>query len=265
MIGKSTMNEYKAYKNLVKHKKIINRVFSKVCHENSFRSRRPGIEKIAPAVVVASCSSVPLKAPRGKSLKKRKDNIDETSSAVRPKKTKSLESSKRKRKSSEAISDVEIQAASGPAQLGKKKTKTIVKKVVVAEVRRVPSAFDDYMIVEPSGKGFFSCLWRDLRFNVHSRSTPGSENEFVDVETLLDEAVEVRKEVTAPAIAADDGGAVLHTSGPQDEASTEFTRELEMTVHRGENPMENAPLIETREDLLKGYDPSPSIAAFNKS
>jgi uncharacterized protein YktA (UPF0223 family) len=28
MIGKSTLNEYKAYKNLVKHKKRVNRVFS---------------------------------------------------------------------------------------------------------------------------------------------------------------------------------------------------------------------------------------------
>jgi hypothetical protein len=34
MIGKSTMNEYKAFKNLVKHKKRINRVFSEVCGEN---------------------------------------------------------------------------------------------------------------------------------------------------------------------------------------------------------------------------------------
>jgi uncharacterized protein YktA (UPF0223 family) len=30
MIGEYTMNEYKAYKNLVKHKKRINRVFSEV-------------------------------------------------------------------------------------------------------------------------------------------------------------------------------------------------------------------------------------------
>jgi hypothetical protein len=30
-----------------------------------------------------------------------------------------------------------------------------------------------------------------------------------------------------------------------------------MTVHRAENPMENVPLIETREDLPKGQDPSP--------
>jgi hypothetical protein len=40
---------------------------------------------------------------------------------------------------------------------------------------------------------------------------------------------------------------------------------LERTVQRGENPIENFPLIETREDLPEGQDPSPSIAAFNKS
>jgi uncharacterized protein YktA (UPF0223 family) len=82
MIGESTMNKYKAYKHLVKHKKRINRVFSEVCSENSFLSRHPGIEKKAPTVAVASCSAAPLKAPRGKSLKKRKGNIDETSSFV---------------------------------------------------------------------------------------------------------------------------------------------------------------------------------------
>jgi uncharacterized protein YktA (UPF0223 family) len=74
MIGESTMNEYKAFKNLVKHKKRINRLFSEVCCENSFRSRRPGIEKKAPAIAVDSCSAAPLKAPRGKSSKKGKDN-----------------------------------------------------------------------------------------------------------------------------------------------------------------------------------------------
>jgi hypothetical protein len=40
MIGEYTMNECKAYKNLVKHKKRINRVFSEVCGDKSFRSRR---------------------------------------------------------------------------------------------------------------------------------------------------------------------------------------------------------------------------------
>jgi hypothetical protein len=204
--------------------------------------------------------------PKGKSSKKRKGSTCETSSsAVRPEKTKSLESSKRKRKSSEAVSDVELQVASSLAQLGQKKIKTTVKKVAVAEVRRVPCAFDDDMIVEPSRKGFFSCLWHDLRFDFRSHSTPGFGNEFVDVESFSDEAVEVRKGVTTPVVVADAGGAVVHSSAPQDEASPEFTRELEMTVHRGENPVENVPLIETREELPEGQDPSPSIAAFNKS
>jgi uncharacterized protein YktA (UPF0223 family) len=63
MIGESTMNEYKAYKNLLKHKRRINRAFSELSAENSFHSRRPGVDKKAPAVVVASCSAAPPKAP----------------------------------------------------------------------------------------------------------------------------------------------------------------------------------------------------------
>jgi hypothetical protein len=121
-------------------------------------------------------------------LKNRKDITNETSSyVVRPEKTMSLESSKRKCKTSEAILDVKIQAASG-LQLGQK---MIAKKVAAAEVRRVPSAFDDDMIAERSRKGFFSCLWRDMRFDVHSRCTPGSENKFFDVETFSDDVAEV--------------------------------------------------------------------------
>jgi hypothetical protein len=38
MIGEYTMNEYKAYKALVKHKRRINRVFSEVCGDKSFNS-----------------------------------------------------------------------------------------------------------------------------------------------------------------------------------------------------------------------------------
>jgi uncharacterized protein YktA (UPF0223 family) len=167
MIGDSTMNEYKAYKNLVKHKRRINRVFSEVCAENSFRSRHPGIDKKAPAVVVASCSVAPPKAPRRRSSKKGKNSTDETSSsAVRPGKTKSLESSKRKRKTSEAISYVEIQTTSGLAQLCQKKIKIVVKKVISAEVWCVPSALDDDMIAKPCPKGFSSSLWCDLRLNI---------------------------------------------------------------------------------------------------
>jgi uncharacterized protein YktA (UPF0223 family) len=70
MIGESTMNEYKAFKNLVKHKKRINRVFSEVCNDKSFRSRRLGIKMKAAAVAVASCSSGPPKTSRRSSSKK---------------------------------------------------------------------------------------------------------------------------------------------------------------------------------------------------
>jgi uncharacterized protein YktA (UPF0223 family) len=69
MIGESTMNKYKAFKNLVKHKKRINRVFSEVCGDKSFRSHRPGIKTRTPAVAVASCSSDPSKISRRLSSK----------------------------------------------------------------------------------------------------------------------------------------------------------------------------------------------------
>jgi hypothetical protein len=95
MIGEYTMNEYKAYKNLVKHKKRINRVFSGICGDKSFHSRHPGRNMKMSAVVVASCSAAPLKAPRRRSSKSSKVTIDETtSSCVQPAKTKSLESTK---------------------------------------------------------------------------------------------------------------------------------------------------------------------------
>jgi hypothetical protein len=86
----------------------------------------------------------------------------------------------------------------------------------------------------------------------------------VDVETFSDDAVEVQKEVTVPAASAVE---VVdpQPSGPQDKASPEFTKELEMTVHRGESPMQNVSLVETCEDLPEGQDPFPSIVAFNKS
>jgi hypothetical protein len=52
---------------------------------------------------------------------------------------------------------------------------------------------------------------------------------------------------------------------PSTEASSEFSRELELTIHKGEDLVQDVPLIETREDLPEGQDPSPSVAAFNKS
>jgi hypothetical protein len=52
---------------------------------------------------------------------------------------------------------------------------------------------------------------------------------------------------------------------PSTEASSEFARELEMTIQNGEYLVQDVPLIKTREDLPEGQDPSPSVAAFNKS
>jgi NAD-dependent SIR2 family protein deacetylase len=78
-------------------------------------------------------------------------NTDETtSSSVQPVKTKFLKSTKRKRKSSEQVSDVELQAASCLAQMSRKKAKKVVKKIIATEVRGVPSAFDDDIFVESS-------------------------------------------------------------------------------------------------------------------
>jgi NAD-dependent SIR2 family protein deacetylase len=119
-----------------------------------------------PAIAIASFSAAPLKASRRKSSKSTKLIISETtSSSVQPAKTKYLESSKRKRKSSEHVSDIKLEAASGLAQMSRKKSKKAVKKIVAAEVRRVPSIFDDDVFAEPSPKGF-SC-WPFLRFNFH--------------------------------------------------------------------------------------------------
>jgi hypothetical protein len=136
IIGEYIMNEYKAYKNLAKHKQRKNRVFSEICGDKSFRSRRPGRKLKIPVVVVASCSAAPLKALRRRSSKSSRLIVDETtSSSVKPAKTKSLESSKRKRKSSEQGLNAELQAASSLALMSQKKAKKAVKKIVAAEVR----------------------------------------------------------------------------------------------------------------------------------
>jgi hypothetical protein len=150
--------------------------------------------------------------------------------------------------------------------MSRKKAKKAVKKVVSSEVRRVPSAFDDDLFVESSQKGSF--FWPLLRFNFHEHCPSGSENEFVDIDSFSDAAPEIQKEVVS-AVAAEPHAATLDTiiSQPvrlQDESSPEFTKELELTVHRGENPIPDAPLVEIREDPLEGHVPSSSLAAFNK-
>jgi hypothetical protein len=147
------------------------------------------------------------------------------------------------------------------------KTKKAVKKVATIEVRRVPAAFDDEIFAEPSQKGFSS--WPFLRFNFHEHYTSSSENEFVDVGFFSDVVAEVQKEVVSAAT-AETPIAAVETVNPQsvhhqEEASLEFTKELELTIHRGDDPVQDAPLLEICEDLPEGQDPSPSLAAFNKS
>jgi hypothetical protein len=90
MVGESTLNKFKAFKALVKHKRRVNRVFSEFGAETTLCSRPPGVNKKVLAVAVATCSATPPKAPRGKSSKKRK-GMNEASDAS-SKRTKSLES-----------------------------------------------------------------------------------------------------------------------------------------------------------------------------
>jgi hypothetical protein len=264
MIGEYTMNEYKAYKALVKHKRKINHVFSEVCGDKSFPSRRPGRKLKISAVVVANCLVAPPKAPRRRSSKSGPSTVDKTtSSGVVPSRKKSLESSKRKRRSSEQVSDAELQAASSLAQMSRKKAKKAIKKVVSSEVRWVPSAFDDDLFTEPSQKGSF--LWPLLSFNFREHCPSSSENEFVDIDSFSDAAPKVQKEII-PDAAAEPPTAVPQSGHPPEEASPEFTKELELfTIHRGENPIPDTPLVEVREAVPEGRDPSPSVAAFNKS
>jgi hypothetical protein len=83
MVGEYTMNEYKAYKALVKHKRRINRLFFEVCGDKSFHSRRPGHKLKIPAVAVASCSAAPPRAPRRRSSQSSLTIADETTANAR--------------------------------------------------------------------------------------------------------------------------------------------------------------------------------------
>jgi hypothetical protein len=92
----------------------------------------------------------------------------------------------------------------------------------------------------------------------------------VDIDSFSDAAPEVRKE-DALAVAAETTDAV-EVTGPAaaeapaaDQASSEFTKELELTIQRGEDPTEHAPLVEVREVVPEDQAPSPSLATFNKS
>jgi hypothetical protein len=175
---------------------------------------------------------------------------------------------KSKRRTSEQISDAELQAASGLAQMSRKKSKKVVRKVVSSGIRRVPSAFDDNLIVEAaSQKG--SCFWPLLRFNFRENCPSSFENEFVDIDSFSDVAPEVLKNVVPdtavePPVAAT-AAAASQSVPRRDDATPEFSKELELTVHRGDDPVQDAPLLEIREVVPEGQAPSPSLATFNKS
>jgi hypothetical protein len=91
----------------------------------------------------------------------------------------------------------------------------------------------------------------------------------VDIDSFSDAAPEVRKEVIPDAATEPSATAleaiISQPADPVGEASAEFVRELELTIHKDEDPVINVPLVEVRESLPEGQDPSPSIAAFNKS
>jgi hypothetical protein len=114
-----------------------------------------------------------------------------------------------------------------------------VKKVSSIGVRRVPSAFDDDAFVEAdSRKGF--CFWHF--FNFRDNCPSGSENEFVDIDSFSDAALEVRKEavlvvaaettvaaevtapVEAPAAAEAPATDISLFTRSRDEASPKFTK-----------------------------------------
>jgi hypothetical protein len=86
----------------------------------------------------------------------------------------------------------------------------------------------------------------------------------VDIGSFSDVASEVQKEVATVAVVATVAAEVVEAR-PSTNASPEFAKNLELTIHRGDDPLQNIPLIETRADVPEGQDPSPSMAAFNKS
>jgi hypothetical protein len=91
------------------------------------------------------------------------------------------------------------------------------------------------MTEEPRLASFSSCLWCDLRFGVRHNYSPGSENEFVDVETFSEDVLEVQAAPVESAVDAEAGSSQALAS--KDRASPEFTKDLELTVQRGDDPI----------------------------
>jgi hypothetical protein len=62
----------------------------------------------------------------------------------------------------------------------------------------------------------------------------------VGIDSFSDAAPEVQKEII-PDATAEPPTAIPQSGHPQEEASPEFTKELELTIYRGENPIPNTP------------------------
>jgi hypothetical protein len=183
---------------------------------------------------VAGCSAAPPKARNKRASKKEKAKSsagDASYPTICPANTKSLESSKRKRKASEDVSDVEIQAASSSVKLSRKKSKKAVKNVVATVVQCVPSTIsDEEMIEEPHRIGFFSRLCCELRFGVRRDCTPSSENDFVDIETFSDIVPEALDAPIDSFVVASTDAGTSKTAVAGEEASPKFIEDLERTV-----------------------------------
>jgi hypothetical protein len=104
-----------------------------------------------------------------------------------------------------------------------------------------------------------------LRFNFREHCPLDSKNEFVDIDSFSDSAPEVVPDGAAEPPVSATVAAAPQSVHPHDEASPEFNKELELTIHRGEDPVQDAPLLEIREKVPEGQAPSPSLDAFNKS
>jgi hypothetical protein len=72
MVGEFTLNEYKAYKHIVKHKKRVNHVFSELAVETTLRSHPPGVDKKTPTLATADPSAALPKSRRRKVSRKGK-------------------------------------------------------------------------------------------------------------------------------------------------------------------------------------------------
>jgi hypothetical protein len=72
----------------------------------------------------------------------------------------------------------------------------------------------------------------------------------VDIVSFSDVASEVLKEVAI--VAAATVAAEVVGARPSTDAYLEFSKNLELTIHRGDDPLQNIPLIETRVDVPEG-------------